>query len=144
DERVHLLDVALLDPVLGFEVFDLAGDADGELGSIKLGYRTYAGASRCQRVPVFLDAGSERRHESQPGYHHSAIQDSSHRSPLSSLGIALHHLLKRGDGKVCGGQRRLWTSQLESLSAQVKQFDRAVEPCTGGRLPQTRRKPGRT
>ena len=61
DERVHLLDLALLDVVLGCEVADLTGDARRKIGGLEAGDASDAGPAGHERRPVLFDTGTEGR-----------------------------------------------------------------------------------
>ena len=95
DERVHLFDVALFDPVLGIKILHLACDAGGEFRGVEARDRPDTGPSRHQGVPVLLHSNSERRHQSDSGYDHAALKHLSHQAPHPPSSSTLNHLSKR-------------------------------------------------
>ena len=82
DEGVHLLDVALLDPVLGIKIPHLARDAGGEVRGVEARNQPDTGPTRHQGVPVLFHSNSERRYQTDSGNHHAALKHSSHLSAM--------------------------------------------------------------
>src|SRR5262249_27181 len=67
DEVIHLLELLLLDVVLALEVAALAGDPGREVGGVEAGDPADARAAVDEPVPVPVDAGTERRDQTETG-----------------------------------------------------------------------------
>ena len=73
NEGVGLLDLLLLDPRLGLEAVDLAGDLAGEGGGVEFGDAADAGASFEQAAPGRLVADPQRRDHADPADDNTAF-----------------------------------------------------------------------
>ena len=81
-EAVELPRLAVLDPLGGLEVLQLAREMDGEAGGIELLDRRRAALSRGEVLPEGLGVVSERRHRADSGHDNPPASVHAHADPL--------------------------------------------------------------